>query len=519
MTVKPPNRLSATVTATPNRGRITIALACLGAFVSYLPLVGVSAALPILGAGLHASTSQLQWITDTFILPTAVLVLTFGTLGERYGRKRIYLAAMAVSCVGWVVCLTADSVVQIYVGLVLAGMGTAAMMPTTLALVSHAREDHRGRAAAIALWTGSLGLGLTLGPVFSGLIAEHFRWRWIFLPELVLCAATLIIAAVALAESRVERTRHLDVPGQLLAIVGLTGLVFGVIQGGAAGWGNPGAVIAFVVAVLALPAFVLVELRSPNPMFDVRLFRSAAFSGAALVITITLFAQVGLVFTLSEFFGLVRHASTLDIGVLLIALNGFAVLLGPALGRMMYRLTPGLVLVAGLAIGGVAALCMGFFRADTSTATAVLVIGLFGLGIALALAPITTIAVNSVPAHLAGTAGTANSALRQIGSALGPAVFGVVLTDRLLAALPRHLADSGLGIGDQGMVAGIVSKAGIQAGAFLHLGSGRGTALAHAAYGVSFSDALHTCALIAGVGMLLAGVIALVLIGVRRTRI
>ncbi|WP_067680851.1 MFS transporter [Nocardia miyunensis] len=518
MALNPPNRSTTALPTTPSRSGITIALACLGAFVSYLPLVGVSAALPILGAGLHASTSQLQWITDTFILPTAVLVLTFGTLGERYGRKRIYLTAMTLSCVGWVVCLTADSVPQLYVGLVLAGMGTAAMMPTTLALVSHAREDHRGRATAIALWTGSLGLGLTLGPVFSGLIAEHAQWRWIFLPELVLCALTLAAAAMALTEVRTERTRHLDVPGQLLAIIGLTGVVFGVIQGGAAGWGTPATIIAFVVAVLALPAFVVVELRSPNPMFDVRLFASAAFSGTALVMTITLFAQVGLVFTLSEYFGLVRHASTLYIGVLLIALNGFAVVLGPILGRMMYRLTPGLVLVAGLGIGGVAALCMSFIAPDTGTGTAVLFIALFGLGIALALAPITTIAVNSVPPRLAGTAGSANSALRQMGSALGPAVFGVVLTNRLLATLPGHLAGSALEPRDRGMVAGIVSKAGIQAGAFMHLDSGRGTALAHAAYALSFSDALHICALIAGIGMLLAGAIALVLIGVRRTR-
>ncbi len=515
---RPSRAVPSSVSAQPVHSAATIVVACLGAFVSYLPLVGISAALPILGRGLSASTSELQWITDVFILPTAVLVLTFGTLGELYGRKKVYLGGMAVFCVGWMVCLTAGSVAQVCGGLVLAGIGTAALMPSTLALIGHVRTDHRRRAAAIALWTGSLGLGLTLGPVFSGLIAEHASWRWIFLPPLILGAVAFVTAATVLTESRAEHARHLDLPGQILAIVALTGLVFGVIEGGAAGWGAPITMCAFVLAAVALPAFVVVELRSTAPMLNLHLFRSAAFSGAALVMTITLFAQVGLVFALSEYFGLVRHYSTLDIAIRLIALNGFAVVLGPALGRMMDRLTPGLVLIAGLLIAGIGALCMRSFTTDTSTATLVVVIAMLGLGIALAVAPITTIAVNSVPPQLAGTAGSANSTLRQVGSALGPAVFGVVLTHRLLATLPGHLAGAGLDTGDQGKVLGVVSKAGIQAGAFLHLDTGQGTALAHAAYGAGFSDALHSCALIGGIGMLLAGALALALIGVRKTR-
>lgn len=500
------------------RRAATIVLACLGVFVSYLPVVGVSAALPILQEGLGASTSQLQWITDAFILPTAVLLLTCGALGELYGRKKVYLAGLILFCAGYVVCFTGGSVVQVCVGLALAGIGTAALLPSTLALISHVCPDHRRRAGAIALWTGSLGLGLTLGPVISGLIAVRADWRWIFLPALIVGVVTFAIAAVVLRESRAERARRLDVPGQLLAIVALTGVVFGVIEGGAEGWGAPGTIIAFVVAVLTLPGFVVVELRSSAPMLDLRLFRSAAFSGAALVMAITLFAQVGLVFALSEYFGLVRHASTLDTGILLVALNGFAVVTSPALGRLMNRLTPGAVLVAGLVIAGCGALCVGLFRADTGTGIVVLVMVVLGLGIALAIAPITTIAINSVPPALAGTAGSANSALRQIGSVLGPAVFGVVLTSRILAALPVHLAQSGLDAGGQGKVMRVVSQAGIQAGAFLHLETGDATALAHAAYGIGFSDALHTCALIGGIGMLVAAGIALALIGIRRTR-
>ncbi|MGW7242669.1 MFS transporter [Streptomyces sp. NPDC054804] len=428
---------AASPSAPPDTGTrhitVTVVLACLGVFVSYLPVVGVSVALPVMQQALDASTVGLQWITDAFILPTAALLLTCGMVGDLYGRKKTYLAGLALFCLGCLVCLTAGGVVQVCVGQALTGVGTAALLPSTLALIGHVIPDPRKRARAIALWTAALGLGLTLGPVVNGVIVEHASRRWIFLPSLVLAVVTALIGAVVLTDSRAERERHLDIPGQLLAVVAITGLVYGVIEGGSDGWSSARAVIAFVVAAVG---FVLVELRSSCPMLDMRLFKSAAFSGAALVMAVTLFAQVGLVFALSEYFGLVHHASTLDIGIRLIAINGFTVVLGPLVGRLMNRATPGLLLVTGLVIGGIGALVMNVFQADTGTGEAALVIGVLGIGIALAMAPITTIAMDALPHRLGGTAAAANSALRQIGSALGPAVFGVILTHRTLATCP-----------------------------------------------------------------------------------
>lgn len=484
----------------------------MGVFVSYLPVVGVSVALPVLQQALDASTTGLQWITDAFILPTAALLLTCGVIGDLFGRKKMYLIGLALSCLGCLVALTAHGVVQVCVGQALTGVGTAALLPATLGLISHVCPDHRKRGAAIALWTAALGLG----PLFNGVIVEHTSWRWIFLPTLAIGALTVLVGAFVLVDSRSDRERHLDIPGQLLAIVAITALVYGVIEGGGApGWGSAEVVTAFVVAALTLPAFVLVELRSRCPMLDMRLFTSSAFSGAALVMALTLFAQVGLVFSLSEYFGLVHHASTWDIGVRLIALNGFTVVLGPVVGRLMHRFSPGLVLVTGLLVGGIGALLVNLFDAGTGTGEAVLVIAVLGLGIALAMAPITTIAMNSLPRRLGSTAGAANSALRQIGSALGPAIFGVVLTHRTLDTLPAHVAASGLSPADQGQVIGTVNGVGIQAGAFLHLGTGEATGQALAAYGASFTDALHSCALVGGIGMLVAAAVALATIGIR----
>ncbi|NDZ78164.1 MFS transporter [Streptomyces sp. SID10853] len=495
----------------------TTVLACLGVFVSYLPVVGVSVTLPVIQQALSASTTSLQWITDLFIMPSAALLLTCGVLGDIFGRKKVYLAGLALVVTGGLVCLTANSVVQLCVGQALTGVGTAALMPSTLSLLTHICAERRQRTRAIALWTASLGLGLTLGPLVNGLIVAHASWRWIFLPCVVLGALIGVAGAFLLADSRAGRERQLDVPGQLLAIVAIAALVYAVIEGGVTGWGSAEVVVAFVVAVLALAAFVVTELRSAHPMLDMRLFSSLAFSGTAAVMCLTLFAQVGLVFTLSEYFGLAQHASTLDIAVRLVALNGFTVVLGPLVGRLMIRTTPGLVLVVGLVVSGVGALLVTTFDPSSGIAVSAAVIGVLGIGIALATAPITTIAMNSLPSRLAPTVGAANSALRQIGSALGPAAFGVLLTNRTLSALPGHLAASGLHTADRNRVLGVVADTGIQAGAVLRLPTGRATAQAHAVYGASFTDALHICAIVGGAGMFAAAAIALVTIGVRRS--
>jgi EmrB/QacA subfamily drug resistance transporter len=501
--------------AGPQRFRATIVLACMGVFTSYLPAVGVSVSLPVIQQGLNASTTGLQWITDAYILPTAALLLTFGVIGDRFGRKKTYLAGLALVAIGSLVALTGTSVVQVCVGQALTGAGTAALLPATLALIGHVSPDRRTRAGGIAWWTAALGLGLTAGAVLSGLVVAHASWRYIFLPTLVIAVVTLAGGAFLLGDSRSEHRRDLDFPGQFLAIVMIAGLVYGVIEAGLVGWGDIQVVVAFVVAAVALVAFIAVELRSGSPMLDLRLFRSGVFSSAAVVMIVTLFAQIGLVFALSEYFGLVAHASTLNIAMRLLPVNGLTVIVSPFVGRLMNRVAPGLLLVTGLAIAGIGALLVATIGPATGIGTVVLIVAVLGLGLSIALPPVTTIAVHSVPHETIPVAGSANSSLRQIGSALGPAIFGVVLTDRLLATLPGHLATSGLSAAGMGETEGMIHGAGIQAGAFLHLQSAQATGQALSAYAESFTDALHTCALIGGIGMLASAVLALVFIGKR----
>lgn len=497
------------------RFRATIVLACAGVFASYLPAVGVSVALPVIQQGLHASTTGLQWITDAYILPTAALLLTFGTIGDRFGRKKTFLAGAALVAVGSLVALAATSVVQVCAGQALTGIGTAALLPATLALIGHVCPDRRSRGRMIAWWTAALGLGLTAGAVLSGLVVAHGSWRYIFLPTLIIAALTLAAGAFLLADSRSETQQNTDLRGQFLAIVMIAGLVYGVIEAGLAGWGSIPVIVAFAVAAVALAAFIPAELRSAAPMLDVRLFRSAVFSSAAVVMIITLFAQIGLVFSLSEYFGLVAHASTLAIAMRLLPVNGLTIIVSPFVGRLMNRVAPGLLLGAGLLIAGAGALLVLTFGPATGTGTVVLSVAVLGLGLSIALPPVTTIAVHCVPHQTIAVAGAANSSLRQIGSALGPAIFGVVLTSRLLATLPGHLATSGLSAAGQGETNGMIHGAGIQAGAFLHLQAAQATGQALSAYAASFTDALHTCALIGGIGMLASAVLVFAFINVR----
>lgn len=507
-----------TPAATGRDGRspaLTTVLACLGVFASYVPVGGVSVALPTIQRGLHASTSDLQWISDAFVLAMAALILTFGLIGDKYGRKKAYLGGMALFAVGSAVNLTAGGAAQLWVGQALSGAGAAALLTSTLALISHAHRDFPARAKAIAAWATCVGLGLALGPLLSGAILENAGWRWIFLPALAVAVAGLLAAFFLLDDSRAPRAPRLDVPGQVTALLGISALVFAVIEGGSAGWGEGKVVAAFAVAAVSLSAFVLVEHRSQSPMLSMRLFSSRAYTGAGAAIALSMFALVGLVFLLSLFFGQVQGMTALQIAWRFLVTFGLTVVSGPLVGRLMGRAAPGLLLLVGLLVtaGG----CFGLLALDPGSGfgTEVVPLAAVGVGFAFVMTPITAIAVGSAPHHLAGMAGAGSNTLRQAGGALGPAVLGAVLTSRETGALPGRLAASGLSAQDRARVHEEVSRHGASAAAHLPLPPAQATRAAHA-FGLAFTDAMHLCIALCGTALLAAAVLAVLMVGVRR---
>jgi EmrB/QacA subfamily drug resistance transporter len=418
---------------------LTIALAVVGVFVTYVPITAVSVSLTTIGASTGASTSDLQWVSDAYIIPMAATILSAGVFGDLHGRRRVYLLGMALTLAGALTAALAGTIDPsaglhvLWVGQAVSGAGGGLMLPTTLALIAHAVPDVRERGRYVALWSTGLVLGLAIGPLLSGVLLEHLDWGWIFAPTAVLAVGLLVLAAMRLPESRAPEGRHLDWPGQITATIAIAASIYGIIEGGQNGWGAPQTVVALVAGAVFLVAFVWVEARSSSPILHLELFRTPVFSAAGLAALICLFTLVGGMFVLSLFFGRAQHLSALAIAVRLLFLNGVTALLGPLVGRMLGRRPPIELLAAGLALAGIAMFLFTGMGPDTGMLDTIWRLAVLGVAEAFALSAVSVAAIGSVPHALAGMAAAANTVLRQYGAALGPAVLGVILAERISA--------------------------------------------------------------------------------------
>ncbi|MEV7599236.1 MFS transporter [Kitasatospora sp. NPDC089797] len=487
----------------PRAGRgATLVMACLGVFVAYLPVTTVSVSLPAIQRALGASTAQLSWVSDAFVLPMAALILTTGVVGDVYGRKLVFQAGMALCAVGAAISLTSGSVQALWIGQAASGLGAAALLPTTLALISHAVPDHRERGRFIGLWAMALMASLAAGPLIAGLLLEHVQWRWIFLLPVPAALVVLVVAAFLLPDSRAPHGRRLDWPGQISAAVAVTAVVYGVIEGGADGFGKPAVVTALVLGALAAAVFVVVERRSASPMIDPALFRSPAFTATSLVAMISFLGLIGFFFVLSLYFGMVQHLTTLQAALRMVMVSGAALVAGLPVGRLMHRVSPRVLITSGLVVTAGSLLSLTSLDAHTSYGSIAWRLVLLGLGLGAVLTPMTASAVSAVPHHLAGMAAAGNNAFRQVGGALGPAVLGALLTTRALDALPGRLADAGVPAATGGHLVDVAREQGLGAVAGLDLGPATGQALS--ALSGSFLDGLRLCLIVAASLALLA---------------
>ncbi|MCR8895878.1 MFS transporter [Gordonia sp. GONU] len=487
---------STALPAPPERRTATVVMACIGVFVAYLPITSVAVSLPAIGNAFGASTAQLSWVQDAFVLPMAAFILTAGVFGDVHGRRKVYLTGLALSALGAVVALSAQSIQLVWAGQALAGTGAAALLPTTLALISHAVPDFRERGKFIGIWASSLMLALTVGPLIAGPVVEGMGWRWIYVLPIPFAVAAFAVALAVLPESRAPHTRRLDWAGQVTAAVAVTALVFGVIEAGVNGLADARVIVALVIAVVAGAAFVAVELRSDSPMLDLALFRSRAFTVTTLIAMISFLALIGFIFVLSMYFGMVQQLGTVEAGWRLALMNGASMVVGALAGKMMHRVQARVMIGGGLAMVAVAQFALLTIDADTTFVSIGWRLIVLGLGMGLVMAPMTATAVSAVPYRLAGMAAAGNNAFRQVGGALGPAVLGALLTAGAVDSLPGRLTDAGIGDEMRDSVVAAVDGEGLGAVAGLDLGADTPTVMN--ALGDAFLDGMHLCLIFSG---------------------
>ncbi|MFB6551660.1 MFS transporter [Streptomyces sp. NPDC056405] len=485
-------------------------MACLGVFVAYLPVTTVSASLPAIQRALNTSTSQLSWVSDAFVLPMAALILTAGVVGDVHGRKRVFQAGLGFSGLGALVAMCAQSIEIVWVGQALAGLGSAALLPTTLALISHAVPAPRERGKAIGLWATSLTAALAVGPVIAGVILDHFAWRWIYLLPIPVSLLAMAFATRLLADSRAQGARRLDWPGQITAALAITALVYGIIEGGVASFTDEKVMVALSIAAGSAVAFVLVERRSSSPMLNLTMFRSPAFTATTLIAMISFLGLIGFFFALSLYFGTVQQLSTLQSGWRLLMVSMVPLLLGEPVGRLMDRVSPRVLIPGGLFVAAGALLSLTTIDSDTSFGSLAWRLALLGLGMAFVITPMTATAISSVPLHQAGMAAAANNAFRQVGGALGPAILGTLLSTKTVDALPGHLTDAGLPPGTVRHVTAVADTGGLSAVGNADLGADAPRALG--ALSEAFVDGLQLCLIVSAGLALLAAVVGVFLL-------
>jgi MFS family permease len=426
-------------------------------------LAQVALAIPAVLNGMFTTdlgptSSQLTWITDAFLVPVCLLELTFGVLGDLFGRKRLLIIGAVVLAVGEVIAVatpgagssTGTRVLVLWIGQIVSGVGAAALFPTSLAMVAAGTHTSRHRAGSVAIWAAALSFGGTVSSVLGGLVSKaHFGsdpnagWRWAFVVVAALALISAVVSALAAKDSAAPTGRSLDWPGQVTVAVALFALLFAVVQGPTSGWGSGEVVAGFVVAAVFVMAFVWTERRSAAPLLRLDLFANRAFAVAAAVTVLAMFAFLGMAYTTSIRLSAIQGFSPLKTSIAFLFLNGMALVLLPVTARLLEGFNPKWPLSGGCLLMGAGGLWLAAVPATNLSLPPVIVpFVLVGAGFALAVSSVTAVAVNTVPNHLAGMASGSTNMLRDFGFTLGPAIVGAVALSQAAARIAGTLAGS-----------------------------------------------------------------------------
>jgi EmrB/QacA subfamily drug resistance transporter len=440
------------------RGRWVIAATVLGSGIASLDATVVGIALPTIGRAFHSGVGTLQWVVSGYSLTLAAFLLLGGSLGDRMGRRRIFSIGIIWFALASALCGFAPNAGTLIAARVLQGVGGALLAPASLAILQ-ASFRPQDRSRAIGAWSGLGGLATAAGPLLGGYLILA-SWRWVFFINLPVSVGVLMMTAHHVPESRDPSTAgRVDVAGAGLAVVFLAGLTYGLIEGPSHGWTSPVVLIGLIVAGLAGPAFLWVEHTTAHPMLPLGVFRSRQFSGANAVTFIIYGALGGALFLLPVELQLVAHYSPLSSGLALLPVTLIMLAFSARSGQLAARIGPRLQMTVGPVVvgGGLLLLTRATYHGNYA-AQVLPAILVFGLGLAITVAPLTSTAMAAAPAEHAGVASAVNNVVARAAGLLAVAVLPLLAGITGAAALqPHHLAS---GFREAVLIAGLTCWAG-----------------------------------------------------------
>lgn len=428
--------------STYQRRWATLFVLCLALSATMLANTSLSVALPMLSRALGASTAAQQWFSDAYALVFAGLLFTSSSIADRYGRKWMLQAGMALfGAVSVYVWLFVGSSGELIAARALLGVGGAMIMPVTLSILTSVFPSGE-RTTAVGIWAGVSGAGSALGPVLAGLLLQYFSWESVFVINVPVVLVGILLGIRYIPAHTATEGGHggLDLLGALLSTVGITIAVYALIEAQYVGWLSPRTLWMVALGLTLLALFVLWERRQTDPMLDVRLFRNSAFSASAVALTLVFFAMIGVFFALSQTLQIVFGYSPLTASTAMLPMSVMMMLIAPQAARIVAKFGPRLTIGGGLVIAAAGMAGLSTLTADSSYWHLLLPLACTAGGMSLAMAPATDQLMGAVPRERAGMGSATNDVTREVGASLGVAVLGSVLGGSYAARISDDLA-------------------------------------------------------------------------------
>jgi EmrB/QacA subfamily drug resistance transporter len=414
-----------------NRKWWTLGAVAFGLFMIMLDNTIVNVALPTIARDLQIGISELEWVVNGYALTFAVIMLTGGKLADMLGRRRIFIAGLAIFTLSSLACGLASGPEMLIGARIVQGVGAALMNPATLSIIT-ATFPPRQRGMAIGIWAGTAGMALAIGPLLGGVITQKIDWSWIFFVNVPVGILAIVVARLAIRESRdTSAEQRLDLPGLLASGIGLFALTYGLIEANTYGWTSTRILALFAVAVVALVVFVLLELHQRIPMLDLSLFKNPTFAGANVTMLLVALAMFGVFFFVSLYMQNILGYSAIQTGATFLPMTILIVLIAPVAGKLTDRIGGRWLMGGGMILLGISLLI--FSRLDRGSSFWDIFPGLIvgGIGMAITMTPTTSVAMGSVPVDKAGVGSAVLNSMRQVGGSLGIAILGAIVAASL----------------------------------------------------------------------------------------